>query len=97
MNESEFTNMVKNIREVESSLGEINYSLTEKQLKSKEYCRSLYIVQDVKMGDIITEENVRSIRPGYGLHPKYLPKILGKKVNRDLKKGDRMSLEYLQE
>ena len=97
MNESEFTNMVKNIRDVESSLGEINYSLTEKQLKSKEYCRSLYIVQDVKMGDIITEENVRSIRPGYGLHPKYLPKILGKKVNRDLKKGDRMSLEYLQE
>ena len=46
----------------------------------------------MKAGDVITEKNVRSVRPGYGLHPKYLPEILGKKVNRDLTKGTRFSL-----
>ncbi len=50
----------------------------------------------MKTGDIITELNVRSVRPGYGLHPKYLKDCLGKKVNRDLEKGERMKLEYIQ-
>lgn len=49
----------------------------------------------MKAGDIITEQNVRFVRPGYGLAPKYLPELLGKRVNRDLKKGDRMMLEYV--
>ena len=51
---------------------------------------------NMKTGDIITELNVRSVRPGYGLHPKYLKDCLGKKVNRDLEKGERMKLEYIQ-
>ncbi|MZH34625.1 pseudaminic acid synthase, partial [Enterococcus durans] len=65
-------------------------------LSARKDSRSLYIAEDMKTGDIITELNVRSVRPGYGLHPKYLKDCLGKKVNRDLEKGERMKLEYIQ-
>lgn len=95
LDEQEFTQMVKAVREAEKAIGTVSYELTQKQTKSREYARSLYVVQDVKEGDVITEENVRSIRPGYGLHPKYLNDILGKKFNRDVEKGERMSLEFV--
>jgi pseudaminic acid synthase len=95
MNEQEFTDMVKAVREAEKAIGVIDYSLTEKQKKGKEFCRSLYIVNDIKESDKITPENVRSIRPGYGLHPKYYYDILGKKINRDLLKGTALSLDYI--
>jgi pseudaminic acid synthase len=97
MNEEEFTAMVKSIREAESSIGVVDYSLTEKQAKGKDFSRSLYVVEDIKEGEVISEENVRSIRPGYGLHPKYHSEILGKKFNTVLEKGDRMKLEYVNE
>ena len=61
----------------------------------REYSRSLYVAEDMKAGDIITERNVRSVRPGYGLHPKYLPEIIGKRVNCDLVKGERFQMTYL--
>jgi len=64
---------------------------------NKNGARSLYVVKDIKKGEVITNENVRSIRPGYGLHPKYLPEILGKISNRDLQLGDRMKLDYLED
>ena len=70
----------------------MSYELTEKQLKGKIFSRSLYITQDVKSGDIVNENNVRSIRPGFGLHPKYLPQIIGKKFKSSYEKGTRMSL-----
>jgi len=92
LNEKEFTEMVSAVREAEKAIGSINYSLSEKQIKSREFCRSLYVVKDVKKGETITEENVRSIRPGYGLHPKHLPEVLGKKFSRDVNKGDRFDL-----
>ena len=92
MDEREFAQMVKDIRIVEKAVGTIDYSLTEKM---KSGSRSLYVAEDMKSGDIITENNVRSVRPGYGLHPKYQPELLGKKVKQDLKKGTRMSLDYL--
>lgn len=95
MDEVEFTAMVKAVREAESSIGIVDYSLTPKQKKGKEFSRSLYIAQDMREGDVITEENVRSVRPGFGLHPKYYNDILGKKVNRNLEKGDRMSLDFI--
>src|SRR5690606_21459419 len=71
MNEEEFTQMVKAVREAEKAIGVVDYSLTEKQRKGKDFSRSLYVVEDIKEGEIITEKNVRSIRPGFGLHPKY--------------------------
>ena len=69
--------------------------LTPKQIKGREFCRSLYVVKDINIGEIITENNVRSIRPGFGLHPKYLKDIIGKTVNKDLKKGDRLNLDLI--
>jgi pseudaminic acid synthase len=95
MNEEEFTAMVKAVREAESAIGVVDYALTEKQNKGKDFSRSLYIVEDMKAGDVITEENVRSIRPGFGLHPKYYNEILGKKVNSDLEKGGRFDIKFI--
>lgn len=95
MNEEEFTAMVNAVREAESAIGVVDYKLTEKQAKGKDFSRSLYVVQDIKEGDIITEENVRSVRPGFGLHPKYFNDILGKKVNADLEKGDALKWECI--
>lgn len=93
MNEQEFTEMVKAVREAEKAVGKIDYKLTEKQLKSRDFSRSLYVVEDIKAGEVVTEQNVRSIRPGYGLHPKYYKEILGKKVNKNMEKGERISLK----
>ena len=59
------------------------------------FSRSLYVAENMKKGEVITEINVRSVRPGSGLHPKYLPEILGKKVNRDIEKGTRFTLDYI--
>jgi pseudaminic acid synthase len=92
MNEQEFTELVKTIREAESAVGVIDYKLTDKQLKSRDFSRSLYVAQDIKEGEIITEENLRSIRPGFGLHPKYYNQVLGTKSKRDFKYGDRFEL-----
>ena len=92
MNEQEFKDMVVYVREAEKAVGKIDYKLTEKQLKGKDFSRSLYVVENIKNGDLITEKNIRSIRPGFGLHPKYYNKVLGKKVKRNLEKGDRLKL-----
>ena len=95
LDENEFSQMVKAVRQTEKALGKIDYSLSDKAQNSKAFARSLYVVKDLPKGSIITEEFVRSIRPGFGLHPKYLKEIIGKKVNRDLEKGMRFSLEFL--
>jgi len=95
MQQDEFATMVQSIRNVEKALGTVAYKTDPSAIKGREFSRSLYIAEDMKAGDIITEQNVRSVRPGYGLAPKYLPEILGKRVNRDLKKGERMMFEYI--
>lgn len=89
MDEAEFTAMVKAVREAEKAIGVVDYNLTEKQAKGKNFSRSLYVVQDIKAGEIITEENVRSIRPGFGMHPKELKNWLGKPSPTDFETGDR--------
>jgi pseudaminic acid synthase len=96
MNETEFTEMVKSIREAECAIGQVDYNLTEKQLKGKDFSRSLYFVNDLKEGDIIAEKDIRSIRPGFGLHPKYYSQIIGRSVNKFITKGDRISFFDLQ-
>ena len=95
MEKDEFAAMVKSIRNVENALGEVKYPTDPSKIKGREFCRSLYVAEDVKAGDVITEKNVRSVRPGFGLHPKYLSKIIGRKVNRDLKAGERMNMDYI--
>ena len=92
MNEAEFTEMVNSIRQVEKSLGVSSYLLTDKQKSGKSFSRSLYVSEDIDQGEIITESNIKSVRPGYSLHPKYLPEILGKKAVRKLLKGERIQL-----
>lgn len=94
MNEAEFTAMVKAVREAEKAVGVVDYNLTEKQAKGKDFSRSLYIAEDIKAGDVFTESNLRSVRPGFGLHPKYLQQLLGLKAVKDLQKGTAMQLEF---
>lgn len=95
MNEEEFTAMVKAVREAEKAVGKVSYTLTDKQIKGRSFSRSLYVVKDIKAGELITEENVRSVRPGFGLHPKHYGEILGKKASRDLNKGLRFDLKFI--
>lgn len=96
MNEQEFTEMVNSVRQAESAIGKVDYTLSEKQKISRAHCRSLYIVKDIKKGEIITESNVQSIRPGFGLHPKYYKDILGKKARNDFEKGTRFDLNLVE-
>jgi len=96
MNEAEFTEMVKAVREAEKAIGKVDYNLTDKQKKGKDFSRSLYIVENVKSGEIITDKNIRSIRPGFGLHPRYYKDVLGKKANKDIERGERLKIEDLE-
>lgn len=83
----EFSSMVKAVREAEKALGEVTYELSEKVEKNKKFARSLFAIKDIKKGDKFTEENVRSIRPGFGLHPKNLSIITGMIANKDISMG----------
>ena len=96
LDKNEFAQMVKAVRETQKLLGGVDYSMNEKKIKSRQFARSLYIVEDVKAGERITQKNVRSIRPGYGLHPKYLPQILGKKFRKDYEKGTPLAWECIE-
>ena len=95
MNEIEFSNMVKCIRDAESALGRIDYTLSKKQIKGRDFSRSLYVVEDIKKGELFTTRNVKSIRPGFGLHPKYLKDLVGKTATKDLIKGTRTNKSML--
>lgn len=92
---AEFIAMVKSVKEVEKALGEVSYDLTEKMKKSREFSHSLFVVKDIKAGEVFTEENIRSIRPGHGLPPKYLKDILGKRATKDIKKGTPLKWEII--
>ncbi|WP_242120102.1 pseudaminic acid synthase [Aestuariivivens sediminicola] len=93
---NEFTEMVKAIRDTEKLLGSVSYKLSEKVKKNRKFSRSLFIVKNVKEGELVTKENMRSIRPGYGLHPKYYNKILGKKFIMDVHRGEPLSLNMIE-
>ncbi|CAL2105878.1 Pseudaminic acid synthase [Tenacibaculum sp. 190524A02b] len=91
----EFTEMVTKVRDTEKLLGKVSYEISKKVKKNKKFARSLFIVEDMKKGEIITEKNVRSIRPGYGMHPKYYKDVLGKEINQDVLKGTPLSNELI--
>ena len=96
LDEKEFTEMVKSVRIAESMMGKVDYEMTEKKKNSRQFSRSLFIVEDVKSGDIITKGNVRSIRPGFGMHPKFLSEIIGGKFTQDFKRGTPLSREMVE-
>jgi pseudaminic acid synthase len=91
LDKEEFSQMIQSIRDTEKLLGCIDYSMNKKKEKSRRFSRSLYITQDIKAGESFTSENIRSIRPGYGMHPKYLKSILGTKAKKSYKFGDRLN------
>jgi pseudaminic acid synthase len=96
LDEKEFTEMVNAVRKAEEMIGKVDYEMTDKKKKSRQFSRSLFIVEDVKKGELITKNNVRSIRPGFGLHPKYLEGILGKKINKDILKGEPLDFKHIE-
>ena len=85
--------MAKCVREAEELLGVVNYELDEKAVLNRRFSRSLYASADIKKGEIFSEQNVRSVRPGYGLHPKFLKELIGKKAKRDIKFSERLTKE----
>lgn len=95
MEPDEFTRMVQDIRQVEQALGVISYERTSEELKSVCFRRSLFVVKDVQSGEKFTEENVRVIRPGYGLAPRYLEQVLGKKAIQNVKEGTPLSWDLV--
>jgi pseudaminic acid synthase len=97
MNEDEFREMVKAVREAEKAIGSVDYTLTEKQSSGREFSRSLYVVEDVTAGQILTNENVRSIRPGFGMHPKFLAAVIGKKFRSNVTKGERLTIDMIKD
>ena len=90
LDKKEFKLLVDVIRDTEKLLGVVDYSLDEKKQKQRRFSRSLYVSKDIKKGEKFTLENIKSVRPGYGLHPKYLNEILGKTALEDYKFGDRV-------
>lgn len=96
MEPEEFENMVNGIRVVEKALGTVTYELTEKQRRSREHSRSLFVVKDIKKGEVFTEDNVKSIRPAFGMETKYFKDIIGKKASQDIVKGTPMEWMYVE-
>lgn len=93
LDEKEFTEMVQNVRIAEKVSGQVSYDLSEKQKESRKKARSLYVSQSINPGEIVTAENIQSVRPGLSLHPKHFDEIVGKKAKRRLEVGERISLE----
>jgi len=92
---NEMRSLVIECKRAWQAVGKISYGTTEEEKASLRFRRSLYVAQDMKAGDVFTEENLRVIRPGYGLPPKYYDILLGKKVKRDVKKGTPVTWELI--
>ncbi|SDJ60414.1 pseudaminic acid synthase [Salimicrobium halophilum] len=95
LNKEEFKAMVEAVRNAEKAIGTIDYKQTEKKKNSRKFARSLFIVKDVKAGESFTRDNVRSIRPGNGMAPKYLEEVLEKKASMDIDKGTPLDWKYV--
>jgi len=88
-----FTAMVHAVRDTEKLLGQATYHTDEKSIKGRQFSRSLYVAKEIAKGEVLSEENICSIRPGYGLHPKYLKDVLGKRATKALNFGERLCKE----
>ncbi len=92
---SGFKEMIKEIRNVEASIGNKSFKISKSSRKNLNSRRSIYISNKIKKGEKITLRNIKVVRPSFGLHPKYFKKILGKKINKTLNIGDRLKLKYI--
>ena len=88
--------MVDAIRVAEKALGQVSYQVSPNESKSRVFRRSLFVVEDVKAGEPFTEQNVRSLRPGHGLHTRHLGEVLGRKAACDIKRGTPLDWALLQ-
>lgn len=95
LDEQEFKQMVDAVRLTEKLMGKVDYEMSEKKKKSREFSRSLYVVKDVKKGELLTEDNVRSIRPAFGMHPKHSRLIVGMKFKTDVKRGTPLNFNLI--
>lgn len=95
MEPEEFAQMVQEIRILEKALGSLEYHLTDKQIEQRQGSRSLFVVKDIAEGEVLTSENIRSIRPGIGLHTMYYEEVLGKRAKHFLKKGTPLAWDLI--
>ena len=93
MEPSEFKKMVEDVRNTKLSIGQVHYNVSE---KDKYRRRSLFVVRDIKKGEKLTDKNIRSIRPGYGIHPKYYNDVLGSIIKFDISKGTPLTWELIE-
>jgi pseudaminic acid synthase len=91
----EFKHMVQAIRSVERALGEVSYQVSGSEIKSRMFRRSLFVVRDMKKGELFDRDNVRSIRPGHGMHPRHIPLVLGRPAAQDIKRGTPLQPELI--
>ena len=91
----EMSQLVIECQNASKALGEINYGIVEQEKKSLQFRRSLYIVKDIKKGEVITSNNLRSIRPGFGMSPKFYDDMIGRKVTRDVTRGTPLKLDLI--
>lgn len=96
MDKKEFTEMVRSIRNVEKALGVVNYSDDPEKIKGRRYARSLYVSKNIRAGELITEANIKCVRPCFGLHPMYYSEVLGRRALKDLSEGDPLSFEFIE-
>jgi N-acetylneuraminate synthase len=87
--------MVTAVRVAEKALGTVHYGVSGAEAKSRVFRRSLFVVKDMKLGEVFTEENVRSIRPDYGLHPRYIDEIIGRRAACNIKRGTPLAWAHI--
>lgn len=97
MEPKEFKDMIKDIRNAEKAIGRISFDISKKEEESKIFRKSIFIVKDIEKGDTLTEENIRVIRPGNGLAPKYYDEVIGKKAGKTLEKGEPLRWDMIVE
>lgn len=96
MNPQEFKQMVTDIRQAEKAVGNVKYGITEQEKNSIIFRRSIFCIKDIKRGEKFTQNNIRIIRPGYGIAPKFYPQILGKRARQDICRGMPLTMDAVE-
>lgn len=96
MDFQEFKDMVSAVRKVECILGHVSYEIDDLKRSSRDFARSLFVTKDVVKGELVSNENIRSIRPGYGLSPKYTDSIIGRKFTENIRRGTPLSWDLIE-